>query len=62
MLEDGGFSDPHLDGPESLKSVSVDKIIADGDVIELGENRLWVLETPGGYRSLPSRPFRRHGF
>ena len=31
----------------SFKPVSVDKIIADGDLIELGETRLTVLETPG---------------
>ncbi len=47
VLEDGGFSDPHFGGRESFKPVSVDKIIADGDVIELGETRLTVLGTPG---------------
>ena len=47
VLEDGGFSDPHFGGRVSFKPVSVDKIIADGDLIELGETRLTVLETPG---------------
>ena len=47
VLEDGGFSDPHFGGRESFAPVSVDKIIADGDLIELGETRLTVLETPG---------------
>ena len=47
VLEDGGFSDPHFGGRASFKPVSVDKIIAEGDVVELGETRLTVLETPG---------------
>jgi|TARA_B100001971_G_C18246004_1_gene574281 metallo-beta-lactamase class B len=47
VLEDGGFSDPHFGGRESFKPISVDKVIADGDLIELGETRLTVLETPG---------------
>ena len=47
VLEDGGFSDPHFGGQESFKPVGVDKIIADGDLIELGATRLTVLETPG---------------
>ena len=47
VLEDGGLSDPHFGGEVSFKPVSVDKILADGDLIELGETRLAVLETPG---------------
>ena len=47
VLEDGGFSDPHFGGRQSFRPVSVDKIIKDGDVIELGETRLTVFETPG---------------
>ena len=47
VLEDGGFSDPHFGGRESFRPVRVNKIIADGEVIELGETRLTVLETPG---------------
>ena len=47
VLEDGGFSDPHFGGRQSFEPVSVDTIIADGDVIELGETRLTVVETPG---------------
>jgi len=47
VLEDGGFSDPHFGGKVSFKPVKVDRIIAEGDVIDLGETRLRVLETPG---------------
>ena len=47
VLEDGGFSDPHFGGRESFRPVRVNKIIADGEVIELGETRLTLLETPG---------------
>jgi metallo-beta-lactamase class B len=47
VLEDGGFSDPHFGGRESFTPVSVDKIISDSDVIELGEIRLQVYEHPG---------------
>ena len=47
VLEDGGFSDPHFGSRESFRPVRVNKIIADGEVIELGETRLTVLETPG---------------
>ena len=47
VLEDGGFSDPHFGGRVSFEPVSVDKIITDGELIELGETRLTLLETPG---------------
>ena len=47
VLGDGGFSDPHFGGRQSFKPVSVDRIIADGDVIELGGTKLTVVETPG---------------
>ena len=47
VLEDGGFSDPHFGGEESFKPVTVDRIIAEGDLIELGDTKLTVLETPG---------------
>ena len=47
VLEDGGFSDPHFGGRESFRPVSVDKIISDGEVIELGDTRLLVYEHPG---------------
>lgn len=47
VLEDGGFSDPHFGGRESFKPVSVDKIISEGDLIELGEIRLRVYEHAG---------------
>lgn len=47
VLEDGGFSDPHFGGRESFRPVRVNKIIADGEVIELGETRLTVVATPG---------------
>lgn len=47
MLEDGGFSDPHFGGKVWFKPVKVDRILKDGEVIELGETRLTVVETPG---------------
>ena len=47
VLEDGGFSDPHFGGRVSFKPVKVDKIIKDGEVIELGAIRLTVIDTPG---------------
>ncbi len=47
VLEDGGFSDPHFGGDESFKPVSVDRIIREGDVIELGDVQLKVHEHPG---------------
>ena len=47
VLEDGGFSDPHFGGRVSFKPVKVDKIIKDGEVIELGDIRLTVIDTPG---------------
>ena len=47
VLEDGGFSDPHFGGRVSFRPVSVDKIVTDGDVIELGDIRLRVHEHPG---------------
>ena len=47
VLEDGGFSDAHFGGRQSFRPVSVDRIITDGEVIELGEIRLTVHEHPG---------------
>ena len=47
VLEDGGFSDPHFGGRVSFRPVKVDRVIADGEVIELGATRLRVIETPG---------------
>ncbi|MEE2776796.1 MAG: subclass B3 metallo-beta-lactamase [Acidobacteriota bacterium] len=47
ILEDGGFSDPHFGGRQTFAPVKVDKIIQDGELIELGSTRLTVLETPG---------------
>ena len=47
FLEDGGLSDPLIGGIESFRPVMVDGVIADGDVIELGDIRLRVLEHPG---------------
>ena len=47
VLADGGFSDPHFGGRQSFDPVAVDKIIRDGEVIELGDIRMTVLETPG---------------
>ena len=36
VLEDGGVSDPHFGGEQSFQPVEVDRIIADGDVLETG--------------------------
>ena len=47
FLEDGGLSDPLIGGIESFRPVTVDDVIADGDLIELGDIRLSVLEHPG---------------
>ena len=47
VLEDGGVSDPHFGGEQSFQPVEVDRIIADGDVLELGDARLTVVEMPG---------------
>ncbi|MCY3843006.1 MAG: subclass B3 metallo-beta-lactamase [Acidobacteria bacterium] len=47
VLEDGGFSDPHFGGRQSFAPVAVDRIIEDGEVLELGDARLTVLESPG---------------
>ena len=47
VLEDGGFSDPHFGGEQSFAPVEVDRIIADGDVLELGAARLTMVEMPG---------------
>ena len=47
VLEDGGFSDPHFGGRESFPPVAVDRIIEDGEVLELGRTRLEVLASPG---------------
>ena len=50
VLEDGGFSDPHFGGKVWFKPIKVDRIIKNGEVIELGETRLTVVETPGHTR------------
>lgn len=47
VLEDGGFSDPHFGGEVMFKPVAVDRIIRQGDLIELGDVRLTVHEHPG---------------
>ena len=47
VLEDGGFSDPHFGGRVSFKPVQVDKIISEGEVIELGDIKLTVYDHPG---------------
>lgn len=47
VLEDGGFSDPHFGGKENFAPIEVDRIISDGEVIELGSTRLLVHEHPG---------------
>ena len=47
VLEDGGVSDPHFGGRQSFAPVEVDRIISDGDVLELGDARLTVVEMRG---------------
>ena len=47
VLEDGGFSDPHFGGRQSFPPVEVDRIIEDGEELELGNTRLTVLLSPG---------------
>ncbi len=47
VLEDGGFSDPHFGGRQSFPPVAVDRIIEDGEELELGRTRLTVLASPG---------------
>ena len=42
VLNDGGVSDPHFGGRESFVPIGVDKIIRDGEIIELGDIRLKV--------------------
>ncbi len=47
LLEDGGFSDPQFGGRQTFRPVAVDRIIANGEVIRLGDTRLTVHEHPG---------------
>jgi metallo-beta-lactamase class B len=47
LLEDGGASDPHFRGEYPFAPVAVDRILRDGEVIELGDIRLTVIESPG---------------
>jgi len=47
ILEDGGESDPHFRGRLPFPPVEVDRIINDGEIIELGNIRLQVHEHPG---------------
>ena len=47
VLNDGGVSDPHFGGRESFAPIQVDKIIRDGEIIELGDIRLKVHVHPG---------------
>jgi metallo-beta-lactamase class B len=47
VLEDGGFSDPHMGGQVRFAPIEVDRIIRDGEVIELGDIRLRVHLHPG---------------
>ena len=60
VLEDGGYSDPHFGGQESFRPVAVDKIIRDGETIELGNIRLLVHEHPGHTEGSSSYSMRVH--
>ena len=63
VLEDGGFSDAHFGGRVSFEPVSVDKVITDGEVIEIGDISLTVYEHPGHTEgsSSYSREVRENG-
>lgn len=47
VLEDGGFSDAHFGGEVTFEPVAVERILEEGDVIELGDIKLTVYEHPG---------------
>ena len=47
VLEDGGFSDAHFGGRETFTPVEVDRIIEQGDIIQLGDLAITVHEHPG---------------
>ncbi len=47
LLEDGGASDPHFQGEYTFAPVPVDRVLRDGEVIELGKIRLTLVESPG---------------
>jgi metallo-beta-lactamase class B len=47
ILEDGGFSDPHFGGRVSFTPIKVDRVLADGDKIDLGDTSLTVHDHPG---------------
>ncbi len=47
VLEDGGFIDAHFGGEETFTPVTVEGILKEGDVIELGDIKLTVYEHPG---------------
>lgn len=47
ILEDGGFSDPHFGGQVTFKRIKVDRMLNDGDVIDLGNVSLRVHDHPG---------------
>ena len=47
LLEDGGASDPHFQGEYTFAPVPVDRVLRDGEVIELGRIRLKLVESPG---------------
>ena len=47
LLEDGGASDPHFQGEYTFAPVPVDRVLRDGEVIELGRIRLTLVESPG---------------
>lgn len=59
VLEDGGLSDP-LSGSDvrfKFKPVQVDRIIQQGDIVELGDVRLMVHEHPGHTQGSSSYTF-----
>ncbi len=56
VLEDGGFSDAHFGGRQTFEPVTVERIIQEGDKIELGGVSLTVHEHPGHTEAVPATP------
>lgn len=60
LLADGGTSDPHFGSALSFKPIAVDRMIRDGEVIELGDIRLTVHEHGGHTEGSSSYSMRVH--
>lgn len=60
LLADGGTSDPHFGAALSFRPIAVDRVIRDGEVIELGDIRLTVHEHGGHTEGSSSYSMRVH--